>query len=181
MSTQPRHYKVTILLHWLSFFLMLIAIGSVLTRELIEDDSLRSSFLILHKSTGFAFLWVSLLRIALRCFYYSDGTLNLIPNNLRLIAKASHLLIYMLLIAVPMSGWLFVSAAGKPVIFFGLLPIPSLMSKNRELAETLGSAHQFFAWLLVVLIISHVAAALWHHFIRKDQVLLSMTLSKQER
>jgi cytochrome b561 len=158
---------------------VLIAAGCLAVRELLEDEDWRVLLLSLHKSFGFCFLWLSAVRLACRHFFYKVHRHEL-PLALRLAARFSHITLYILIIAVPLSGWLFSSAAGKPIHFFGLINIPSLMAKNRDLAETLGEAHEFLAWFFLISIVVHMLAALWHHFMRKDHILLSMTFIKQK-
>jgi cytochrome b561 len=92
----------------------------------------------------------------------------------RLLAQAGHGAIYLLLIAIPLSGWLMSSAKGFQTVYFGVLPIPDLIGRNKELGETLLHLHQALNVLLAVLVAGHSAAALKHHFIDHDDVLARM-------
>jgi superoxide oxidase len=179
MQVISRHRTTTIVLHWLSFAIVIIALGSVLARELFEDSEWRKTLMVIHKSAGFLFIWVSLVRILCRLFFFSPPIQAPLPKYLTLAATLSHAAIYMLLVLLPLSGWLFVSAAGKPIVLFGVFPIFSILDKNRDLAEVLGEVHEVLAWVFVSLIVLHVVAALWHHLVRKDKVLTSMLISNQ--
>jgi cytochrome b561 len=82
-----------------------------------------------------------------------------------------------LMIVIPLTGWLMSSAKGVQTVWFGVLPIPDLLSKDKALGELLEDLHASLNWLLMLLLAGHVAAALKHHFIDKDDVLTRMTLS----
>jgi cytochrome b561 len=89
-------------------------------------------------------------------------------------ATATHVLLYVLFFAAPLSGWLFSSAAGFQTVYLGVLPIPDLLTKNREVAETLKIAHHWINYAMAAVIALHIAAALKHHFIDRDDVLTRM-------
>ncbi len=73
-----------------------------------------------------------------------------------------------------MSGWLMSSAAGYPVVLFGMIPLPDLVSKNKELSDIFKQVHFFLNMSLFLLVFLHIAAAVKHHFIVKDDVLVQM-------
>jgi cytochrome b561 len=89
-------------------------------------------------------------------------------------ARGSHLLLYLLLFAVPLSGWLMSSAKGFQTVWFGVLPLPDLLEKNPALGETLAQLHATLNYLFLGVIGLHVAAALKHHFLDRDDVLARM-------
>ena len=91
-------------------------------------------------------------------------------------AHIAHALLYLLFFAVPLSGWAYSSAAGFPVVVFGLLPLPDLVSPDKALAETLKGVHQLFTLSLAMLVIVHVAGALKHQLIDRDGLLARMSL-----
>jgi cytochrome b561 len=96
-------------------------------------------------------------------------------------ATATHALLYVLFFAAPLSGWLFSSAAGFQTVYLGVLPIPDLLSKNKELAETLRILHHWINYAMAAVIVLHVAAALKHHFVDRDDVLTRMLPIIQRR
>jgi cytochrome b561 len=89
-------------------------------------------------------------------------------------SAAVHGVIYLLLIAVPMFGWLHSSAAGFPVVWLGVLPLPDLVGKDKALAEVFKELHEGSVNLLIALVVMHAAAALYHHHMRRDGVLARM-------
>ena len=127
-----------------------------------------------HKWTGiliFALLVVRLgVRIAVR---FSAHAAMPIQSGGRL-AQAAHLLLYLLLALVPLSGWLFSSAAGFTTVWFGLWPIPDLVPKDAQLKELFREVHGALTSALAALVVLHVLAALKHHLIDRDRVLVRM-------
>jgi cytochrome b561 len=93
---------------------------------------------------------------------------------MQLAAHAGHVLLYGLMIAIPLSGWLMSSAKGFQTVWFGVLPIPDLVNKNQELGNLLQTVHLSLNLLFVAVIVGHIGAALKHHFIDRDDVLTRM-------
>ncbi len=173
-NTYPRHHKLTVLIHWLTFLTIVILLATIFSREFVEDDEIRLTLLNIHRSCGVLLLALLIIRLFIRYFFYFSNVNTDLPSTLQKIANATHWVIYSFLFAVPISGWLFTSAAGKPLIFFGFLHLPALLQKNRDLAEVMGEVHEVLAWIFVILIFAHILAALWHHYVRKDNVLRSI-------
>ena len=90
-------------------------------------------------------------------------------------AHVSHTLLYVLFFAAPITGWLFSSAAGFQTVYLGVLPIPDLLSKNKELADVLKVTHRWINYTMAAVIVVHAAAALKHHLVDRDDVLVRMT------
>ena len=93
---------------------------------------------------------------------------------MRLAAHAGHAALYGLMVVIPLSGWLMSSAKGFQTVWFGVLPIPDLVGKDKELGDLLQQVHQALNLLLMLTLAGHVAAALWHHFVLKDDTLRRM-------
>jgi cytochrome b561 len=96
------------------------------------------------------------------------------PARQRTVAVATHGLLYLLVIAIPLSGWLMSSAFGFQTVYLGLIPLPDLLPKNKAVAEQLRSVHHALNWALLVAVVVHVAAALKHHLVDRDDVLSRM-------
>ena len=96
------------------------------------------------------------------------------PKLLQLAAHAGHLMLYGLMIVIPLSGWLMSSAKGFQTVWFGVLPIPDLLEKNKELGNLLQTIHMGLNLLFVAVIAGHIGAALKHHFIDQDDILKRM-------
>jgi len=177
--TSIRHHHLTIALHWLTVVTILCAVSAVFMREFFEDDEMRLLLLNLHRSFGVLILLLVILRVAARYKYYVVRVGETLPRILRRLAGVTHFVLYLFLFALPITGWLFTSAAGKTVTVFGVANLPSLLQKNRDLAERLGDIHETLAWFFIVLITAHILAALWHHFVRKDDVLTAILPSRK--
>ena len=86
----------------------------------------------------------------------------------------SHLLLYVLLVAIPLTGWLMSSAKGFQTVWFGVLPLPDLLDKNKELGDTLALVHKSLNFSMAALVIAHVGAAVKHHVVDHDGILARM-------
>ena len=96
------------------------------------------------------------------------------PAWQRLAANASHQVLYLLFFAAPVTGWLFSSAAGFQTVYFGVVPIPDLLEKNKELADVLRIVHRTVTYALATLVVLHSAAAIKHQLVDRDDVLSRM-------
>ncbi len=127
-----------------------------------------------HKWAGVTIFLISAARLLWRLTHPAPALPASMPSWQRAAANASHHLLYLLFFAAPLTGWLFSSAAGFQTVYFGVLPIPDLLDKNKELADVLKIVHRFVNYSLAALVIVHVAAALKHHIADGDDVLARM-------
>lgn len=127
-----------------------------------------------HKSVGVAILGVAALRLVWSVVQPAPAALGNLPRWQHIAAKATHGLLLLWLLAMPISGWAMSSAAGRPTSFFGLFTLPLLTGPDRALAGQIRGYHELVAYLGLALIAVHVAAALWHHFVVKDATLTRM-------
>lgn len=160
-------------LHWLT---LLLIVAAYVLGTILEDMTLSPLKLKLyawHKWVGLLVLFLIPLRIVFRLVDKLDHKHELTPLEIR-ISAIVHGLLYLLLIAAPMFGWLHSSATGFPVVWFGVLPLPDLVGKDKALAEVFKELHEGSVNLLVTLVALHAAAALYHHHFRRDGVLARM-------
>lgn len=170
-NTESKYGSLAKFLHWLIF--LLIA-GLVLVGFFWENTGIiKGKIINIHKLIG-------LLTFAIIVFRIYWAAINLkpqLPNAQRwekIVEHAVHGCIYLLLIAMPLSGWIMATAAGRPPHIAGLaLPMPGIPA-NQVLAGLANQAHELLAWTLIILVSLHVLAALKHHFINKDDVLKRM-------
>lgn len=179
MNKQPTHFVLLArLLHWL-MALMVIAmlfIGAGLAASVSE----RHEWLIhLHKPLGIAILALVIVRLVVRFSTRQPPLPSDLPLWQVLAAKASHLVLYALMLVLPLLGWAMISAAGDPVMLSSSVQLPALVGANAPLFAVLRKAHGFLAYLLFLTVLLHLAAALFHGLIRRDGVLQSMTGSKR--
>ncbi len=127
-----------------------------------------------HKWVGVTVLLLSAARLLWRATHAAPALpAAMKPWEARL-AHFSHALLYALFFAAPLTGWLFSSAAGFQTVYLGVLPIPDLLSKNKELADVLKVTHHWINYTMAAVIVLHIAAALKHHFVDRDDVLARM-------
>lgn len=169
-----RYNAMSMSLHWLVFVLFIGIYASINLRELFDKGTeTREALKSLHFMLGllmFALVW---LRLAMRLKYPAPRIEPAPPKWQELASKLTHLLLYVLMLGMPLIGWLLLSAAGKPVPFFGLT-LPALIGINKELASQLKEIHELVGTLGYFLIGAHAAAALFHHYIKRDNTLLNM-------
>lgn len=161
-------------MHWITVVLVVLAVAAGLGQDWLEGDLLRHRLLDIHRLLGLGVLGLSLVRLALsRAFGAANVNEHPTPF-IGLAAAVGHGALYLALVVVPLLGWAQWSASGKTMALFAVLPVPALLGHDHDLAEILAQAHQVLAWLFLALIAAHAAAALWHHYHRRDQVLRSM-------
>jgi cytochrome b561 len=168
-----RYRWPTIGIHWLT---VLLIIAAFVLATILEDMTLSPLKLKLyswHKWVGITVLFLLPLRLLFRFLDPLDHRAGLTALEVKASA-AVHGVIYLLLIAVPMFGWLHSSAAGFPVVWLGVLPLPDLVGKDKALAEVFKELHEGSVNLLIALVVMHAAAALYHHHMRRDGVLARM-------
>lgn len=166
---------VSIGLHWLILGLIL-GLGTV---GLLMDELPRSPkyfwVYTLHKSVGLTVLGLVLLRMLWRLAAGAPGPVPGTPRWQHALASLTHGLLYVLVLAIPLSGWLYDSAASlRPFRYFGQWPVPKLSAPNEALEELAHAAHGWLFWTLMVVALAHAAAALYHHYVRRDATLVRM-------
>ena len=168
-----RYGAIAIAFHWL---LALAIVGSFSVGLYMHDLPFSPQRLKLfnwHKWAGVTILALSALRLLWRLTHRApplpERVRCAMPTWQRHAHHATHLLLYLSFFAVPLSGWAYSSAAGFPVVWFGLLPLPDWVPVDKELADAvLKPLHQTVAFTLAALVVLHVAAALKHQFVDRD-------------
>lgn len=172
--TPNRYTPVALGLHWL-LAVMIVATFSfgVYMTDLPMSPS-RLKLYNYHKWAGVTILALSAARLLWRLWHPAPTLPTTMPGWQRMASHGTHMALYGLFFAVPLLGWAYSSAAGFPIVWLGLVPLPDFVGKDRELSELIKPFHGLSAWLLAGLVALHVAAALKHHFIDKDTVLARM-------
>ena len=119
------------------------------------------------------FLFV-LFRLVWRLSHRPPELPDSIPAWQRKVAEATHGLLYLLMVVIPITGWLMSSAKGFQTVYFGVLPLPDLLAKNAELGDLLQQVHKLLNYSMAALVVAHLGAALKHHFVDRDEVLARM-------
>ena len=169
-----RYHRASISLHWLMLALFIAVYASIELRVLFEKGTeLRETMKSLHFMFGlfiFSLVW---LRLLVRLKYPAPRIEPAPPQWQQTAARLVHLMLYALMIGMPLAGWLLLSASGKPIPFLGL-ELPALIGTNKALAGQIKEIHELAGTFGYFLIGMHAAAALFHHYIKRDSTLLSM-------
>lgn len=165
--------RTAIALHWLIAALILVAFPLGLYMYELPLSPRKLQLYSYHKWIGITVLLAAAARLLWRLGHRPPAPLPG-PRWQVVAAHAVHHLLYLLIVAVPLSGWLMSSALGFPVVWLGVLPLPDLIAKDKELGEALKAVHQTLNFGLLALVVVHVAAALKHHFLDRDATLVRM-------
>ena len=173
-NSETRYGAIAIILHWLMTILLvaLVSLGLYMTE--IPVSAWKLKLYGWHKEFGVLVLFLVMLRIVWRIGNIVPLLPATLPHWQKLAAHGVHWALYGLMFALPITGWLISSASGLPVSFFGWFVLPDIISPNKELQELFSEVHEFLAYALIVTFCAHVAAALKHHFINKDDILRRM-------
>jgi cytochrome b561/polyisoprenoid-binding protein YceI len=175
LRNTPRSWgAVSQLLHWLIVALIAIQATLGLLGLLLPIGVEKLAVLARHKSVGLTILGLATLRLLWRWL----NPIPLLPRDLkpleRCLAHGTHAALYLLLFAMPLTGWIMSSARGFSVSWFGLCQLPDLAPKSEPLYQAMIRTHAVLAACLAVIVALHVAAALKHHFLLKDDTLRRM-------
>ncbi len=171
----PRQYSgVAKGLHWLMALLIagLVALGLYMHELPLSPQKLQ--LYSWHKWAGVTVFVLLLVRVATRIALPPPSLPGKMSRRQQQAAQAGHLALYLLMLAIPLSGWLMSSAKGFQTVWFGVLPLPDLLGKDKALGALLADVHEVLSWTLVAMVAAHGGAALKHHFIDRDDVLARM-------
>jgi cytochrome b561 len=161
-------------LHWLMAVMIigLLALGIYMHELPLSPQKLE--LYSWHKWAGVTVFLLVWLRLAWRVTHPAPALPATLSPQMRLAAHAGHAALYGLMVVIPLSGWLMSSAKGVQTVWFGVLPIPDLLGRDKALGELLQLVHKGLNILLMLTLAGHLGAALWHHFVLKDDTLRRM-------
>jgi cytochrome b561 len=173
-----RYNRLSIVFHWLVAILIIaaFALGSVMTDMRISPSKLQ--YYSWHKWLGVTVLGFVALRLLTRLLSGAPAYPASMKGWEKQLASATHVFLYLLMFAVPLSGYFYTLAAGYPVVYLGLYELPSLIAPNPELKPLLKDLHEALTTAILVVVALHLAAALKHHFIDKDGIFQRMLPGK---
>lgn len=161
--------------HWLLFVMIIGAItGGMIESGMADDDPQKAEMVMMHKAFGFTILSLVLLRLFWRLVNPVPGPAEGVSARQHRLAQVVHWALYALMLAQPLSGLLMSQAAGYPVEWFGVFTVPTLVAESEGLAGAMHEVHEVVWALLTLLVLGHIGAALHHHFVAKDAVLVRM-------
>ena len=174
-GTRTDHYPATSkLLHWLVAVSVLTTAPVAIAMTRVAKGPTQDLLYNLHKSLGVLILVLMVLRLINRLAVGAPIADPDIAQWQKALSSFVHTSLYVLLLAMPVVGYIANSAYGATTPFFGLFELPMIVGKDEALATQLFTIHRWVGYLLIVLVLMHVGAALYHHFIRHDNVLRRM-------
>jgi cytochrome b561 len=173
-NTTVRWGHASQFLHWLIVVLLIVQVTLATLADDLPLGMKKLAMLARHKSVGITILGLAILRLLWRRMNPTPALPDTLKPYERVLANLTHAALYILLFAMPLSGWIMSSARGFPVSWFGFIQLPDLVPKNKPLYDAMLETHETLAWALYTIVFLHVVAALKHHFMLKDNVLRRM-------
>jgi cytochrome b561 len=169
-----RYTRTAITLHWLIVLLIFAAfpLGLYMHDLPLSPNKLR--LYSYHKWIGVTVFLLALIRVYWRATHRPP----LMPDTMlrweKIAAESVHYLLYVLIFIIPVTGWVMSSAKGFQTVWFGVLPLPDLVGKDKELGKLLEEVHAALNYCMLGIVVAHIGAALKHHFIQRDDILARM-------
>ena len=179
-NTETTYGSVARALHWIMALLIIgLWVVGIYMHELPADTPAQMQYKFGLYDTHKAFGMLALLFILFRMYWRMSNPIPVFPDSMqnweKMLAHATHGLLMLLMLLFPISGYLGSVTGGHDVSFFGLFEFPMLLSKNEGLNDIFGVVHEICAWTIFFAFILHVVAAFYHHFVKKDDILLRMS------
>lgn len=173
--TLPTRYAISsIRLHWISALLMVAVFACIELREFYPKGSdTREAFKTWHFMLGLTLMMLTLVRLYVRGKHQTPPIVPKPSPATTIGAHLAHALLYLMMIGLPLLGWMTLSAAGKPIPFFGF-ELPALVAENKAFAKSLKGIHKTIGSAAYFVIALHTFAALFHHYYLKNNTLLRM-------
>ncbi len=181
-TTTDRYTTPAIALHWVLALAIVVSFSVGLYMHELPFSPFRLKLYNWHKWAGVTILFLSVLRLVWRVTHRPPALpasmAAAMPAWQHTAHHATHHLLYALFFIVPLTGWAYSSAAGFPIVWFGVLPLPDFVGADKALAELIKPMHKFSTLALAGLVVLHVAAALKHQLVDKDGLMARMSLRR---
>ena len=179
--SKVRYNSIAIILHWVMALLIFATWSIAIAVDDMPLSPARIAGLSWHKWLGVTVFFLVILRLLWRATHSVPPLKLQMPAWQEKVMQLTHLTLYLLMLAIPVVGWLISSAKGYTVNYFGLFELPDLVDKDKALGHQLKEIHEFLANGLMALVGLHILAALKHQFIDKDGLLSRMTFGGSTR
>ncbi len=172
-----RYHPLMISFHWLMLVLFVVALAAIEYRgTLPKGDPTIGQIMAIHKQAGVLVLLLAVLRLATRVSTNAPSVIGAWAIQ-RFAAHVVHILLYVVMFALPVSGILLSQSADRAVELFGWV-VPTLVAPDQALRDMIKPIHEFVGNAVYFLVGLHLVAVLWHHFIARDETLYHMALRK---
>lgn len=167
-----RYTTVAVWLHWLIAVLIIANI----TLGIFSDPlgKLISGLMNIHKSIGLTVLALSVIALIWRITHRPPSMPSSMSPGMQRAAKAMHHILYVLMVLLPLSGWIMSSAGPRPLNWFNVFDVPKFAVERGDAIVTAAGFHGELGLIFGLLAVGHIGAALWHHFVRRDQLIARM-------
>jgi cytochrome b561 len=172
--TGTRYNGMTITLHWLAALLIFCGFSLGLFMTGLDLSPAKFRYYAWHKWMGITVFLLAAARLAWRAAHPALPLPATMPAWQIRASRIAHATLYVLMLVIPLSGWIYSSSTGVSVVYLGLIPLPDLVAKDRETAKILLLVHKSLNYTLAAVVLLHIAAALKHHFVDRDNVLARM-------
>ena len=169
-----RYTRTAVTLHWLIVLLIFATFPLGVYMHDLPLSPYKLRLYSYHKWIGVTIFMLAVIRLSWRVTHRPPPLPDTMPKWERFAAESVHYLLYALIFIIPISGWLMSSAKGVQTVWFGVLPLPDLIGKDKFLGDLLHEVHEALNLGLLGLVLAHAGAALKHHFIQHDDILARM-------
>ena len=169
-----QYTRTAIGIHWIMAFLVIAAFLLGLVMSDMPFSMTKLKYFSWHKWLGVTVFLLAIVRVGWRLTHPAPPLIASIPRAQQLLAEAVHYLLYFLIFAAPLSGYFYSLAAGFPIVYLGIIPLPVLIDPNPSVADTLKEVHEILVYSMATLVGLHVAGALKHYVIDRDETLARM-------
>lgn len=175
LSEHRSHYHGTLIfLHWFIFILIVTMYVLIQVRGYFaQEDPIRTTLILLHKSIGMGILALVICRVFVKWITAAPAIIPPLSPSIQTCKMLGHLALYIVMLLMPLTGYLMSVASGKTVGFFGIA-LPRLIEENEAFSHTMYNTHVWVSQLIYFLVGLHILLALWHHFFRRDNTLIRM-------
>ena len=179
MTSAMRYSTPAIVLHWLVALLIFVAFPLGLYMADLPFSPEKLKLFSYHKWIGVTVFMLAAFRVVWRLTHTPPPLPASVADWQRRASAIVHGLLYLLILVIPISGWLMSSAKGVQTVWFGVLPLPDLIGKDKALGEQLAEVHETLNYTMLALVVLHLVGALQHHFIERQPFLQRMGWSRK--
>ncbi len=172
--TQGNFGRVTVLIHWLVALVTVITVICGLVTVYADGAALTRSSLFFHQTIGFGIFLIMIFRTLWRVTHPAPPLPDETPRHQKIAAAATHILLYVTMFALTITGYTGLAARGRDITIAGLFDLPLIVPLDRELSVTSQALHNYGQYILYALLALHVGAAIYHQFVLKDGLLRRM-------
>lgn len=165
---------VAIFLHWAIAACIVLSVAFGLISGYADSAELTQSTMVVHQSLGVTIFVLALVRVAWRLTHAAPPLPASMPRSQKIAAAVTHGTLYLILFVMPVTGYVGLAARGRPISIFGLFDLPRVVERSIKTSAAFQNIHDNLQYVLYVLLILHVGAALYHQFVVKDGLLARM-------